>query len=45
MLALRDSSGGTPDSGSGSSATQQDLLAKKRSGARNAVADMKKLGA
>jgi hypothetical protein len=45
VQALRNGSGGTPGSGLGSSVTQQDLLAEKRSGARNAVADVKKLRA
>jgi hypothetical protein len=45
MLALRDGSGDAAGSSSGSSVARQDLLAEKRSGVRNAVADAKKVGA
>jgi hypothetical protein len=45
VLVLRDDSGDALGSGSGSSVVRQDLLAEKRSGARNAVLDVKKLGA
>jgi hypothetical protein len=45
VLALRDDSGDALGSGSGSRVVRQDLLAEERSGARNAVVGVKKLGA